>query len=131
MMDLKTLTSLLVRGADAARAEAERVLAELRARGDVSAEEAREIEKGVREAIESNQIFLEENVLNPLRGLLGGLLGRRAAEQDAILQKLADLERKLDELEGRAGEPAGPPPRHKKSAAAERRGRAKPRRPRG
>lgn len=126
MIDVKTLTDLIVKGAGAAKETAEQVVAKLVERGDLARDEAQEIEKQVLEAIESNRAFLEDNVVRPLRTLAGGIaaaLGAgaaRDAEREEILQRIAELSEKIDRLE-RRGAPRAP----RTKAAAK--GRAKPR----
>ncbi|MCA9772170.1 MAG: hypothetical protein KC466_07155 [Myxococcales bacterium] len=122
MVDLKTLMDLMVKGAGAAREAAEQAVATLVERGDVSREEAAEIQKEVLEAIETNRAFLEENVVSPLRALAAGIASAlggadaRDAERREILAKLAELSDKIDRLE--RGAPtrtkAAPKPRRDK-----------------
>jgi polyhydroxyalkanoate synthesis regulator phasin len=108
MADLETLTRLLVRGAASAREDARRVLDELVARGDLSREEALEIEAAVLDAVEANRRWLDERLVTPLRGVVTGAaqaIGRALAEaaprggSAAVADRLEALERRLARLE--------------------------------
>lgn len=112
MADLGAIARLLVRGggtlADAARAEARRVLEELVARGDLGREEAARLETAVAEAAETHRRWLDERVAGPLRELLRGAaeaVGRGA--DDELRARLAALEERLARIEqalaGRGG----------------------------
>lgn len=91
---------------ESARAEAQRVVDELRARGDLGVDEAEEIEAAVREAVDANARWLDERVVEPLRGAFRGATeaARRAtaegARQDEELRaRLAALEERLARIE--------------------------------
>ena len=117
--DLESIARLLLRGgaslAESARAEAQRVVEELRARGDLGVEEAEAIEAAVREAVDANTRWLDERVVGPLRGAWRGAAeaARRGAAEssepsDEIRARLAALEERLERIErllgGRRGE---------------------------
>jgi polyhydroxyalkanoate synthesis regulator phasin len=118
MADLESIARLLLRGgaslAESARAEAQRVVDELRARGDLGVDEAEEIEAAVREAVEANTRWLDERVVEPLRGVWRGATeaARRAAAEgsgtdDEIRARLAALEERLTRIERRLGGGSG------------------------
>lgn len=121
MADLESIVRLLARRggsvAESARAEAQRVLEELVARGELGRAEAQEIEDAVRKAAETHARWLDERVVAPLRGAwrsAAEAAGRAAAAPeepraptsspagddvcarlDAIEERLAGIERAL------------------------------------
>jgi polyhydroxyalkanoate synthesis regulator phasin len=120
MADLESIVRLLARRggsvAESARAEAQRMLEELVARGELGRAEAQEIEDAVRKAAETHARWLDERVVAPLRGAwrsAAEAAGRAAAAQqreapaaapagddvrarlDAIEERLARIERAL------------------------------------
>jgi polyhydroxyalkanoate synthesis regulator phasin len=118
MADLESIARALLRGggslSESARAEAQRVLEELVARGDLGREEAAEIEAAVLDAAEVHRRWLDERVVAPLRGAwrsAADAVGRAATEAgeapadrdgvrarlDAIEERLARIERALAE----------------------------------
>jgi len=115
MADLEAIARLLVRGggtvAESARAEAQRVLAELVARGDLGREEAADLEAAVVEAAEAHGRWLDERVVGPLRGAWRGVahaVGRAIAEregeaprpeEDELRARLAAIEERLARIE--------------------------------
>lgn len=110
MADLESIARTLLRGggdlAESARAEAQRVLAELVARGDLGREEAAEIEAAVLDAAETHRQWLEARVLGPLRGAWRGAVeavGRSGAESppaaDEVRERLAAIEARLERIE--------------------------------
>ena len=112
--DLESIGRMLLRGgaslAESARAEAQRVIDELRTRGDLGADEAEEIEAAVRQAVETNTRWLDDNVVEPLRGAWRGAAeaARRAAaeapgQDDELRARLAAIEERLSRIERRLG----------------------------
>ena len=110
MSDRESIARLLLRGgaalAESARAEAQRVVEELRARGDLGADEAEEIEAAVREAVDANTRWLDERVVEPLRGAFRSATeaARRATaagagEDEELRARLAALEERLARIE--------------------------------
>ena len=116
MADLESIARSLLRGggalAESAREEAQRVLAELVARGDLGREEAAEIEKAVRDAAEQHRRWLDERVIAPLRGAwrsAAETVARAAADaparaaapdpRDEIRERLAAIEERLARIE--------------------------------
>jgi polyhydroxyalkanoate synthesis regulator phasin len=115
MADLESIARLILRGAgsigDAAREEAQRVLDELVARGDLAGDEAAEIEAAVLDAVEANRRWLEERLVAPARGVLGRAaeaVGRALAEapraahagaEPSLAARLAALEERLARIE--------------------------------
>ncbi len=105
----EALSQLLFRGAELAQHEARRILDELIARGDLSDEEAAEIELSVQEAVASHRRFFRESVMAPLRGAWGAWNGREAAggpreaggasELGEVLARLSDISERLERLE--------------------------------
>jgi polyhydroxyalkanoate synthesis regulator phasin len=91
MADLESIARTLLRGggdlAESARAEAQRVLEELVARGDLGREEAAQIEAAVLDAAETHRQWLEARVSGPLRGAWRGVVeavrAGAAAESEA------------------------------------------------
>jgi polyhydroxyalkanoate synthesis regulator phasin len=114
MADLESIVRMLVRGggslAESARAEAQRVLEELVARGDLGRAEAAEIEEAVVAAAEAHRRWLDERVVAPLRGAwrsASDAVGRAAAEseapagraEDEVRARLAAIEERLARIE--------------------------------
>ncbi len=98
----EALSQLLFRGAEVAQHEARRILDELIARGDLSDEEAAEIELAVQEAVASHRRFFRESVLSPLRGAWNAWNAREPAGAgglDEVLERLSDLSARLERLE--------------------------------
>jgi polyhydroxyalkanoate synthesis regulator phasin len=109
------LKAWLERSGEAVREDARRALAELVARGDLSAEEARAIEQAVAGALERSAGFVAEHVLEPARGLLraataagGARLDELAARLDALSERLERLEQRLSR-EAEDGDEREPP----------------------
>jgi polyhydroxyalkanoate synthesis regulator phasin len=105
---------MLLRGgaslAESARTEAQRVIDELRAHGDLGAGEAEEIEAAVRQAVEANTRWLDDHVVEPLRGAWRGAsdAARRAAAEapgpdEELRARLAAIEERLARIERRLG----------------------------
>lgn len=100
MADLGSIFESLARGArslgdpEAALAEARRIVAELVARGDLSREEAAQLEQAVLGAAAANRRWLDERVVGPLRGGLARTLG-----SDALAARLDALEARLARIE--------------------------------
>lgn len=108
------MARLLLRGgaslAETARAEAQRVVDELVARGDLDADEAAAIEAAVRESVDANGRWLDERVVGPLRGAWRGLAdaarqatGDASGRDDEIRARLAALEERLGRIEQALG----------------------------
>ena len=99
MADLEALVRLLLRGAEAARGEARRILDELVTRGDLSRAEADEALARVQDAVDANRRWLDERVVAPLRDVVRGAGGAlRRALGDA--RQGARDEARFDEPEG-------------------------------
>jgi polyhydroxyalkanoate synthesis regulator phasin len=119
MADLESIARLVLRGgsslAESARAEAQRVLEELVARGDLGRAEAADIEAAVLEAAETHRRWLDERVVGPLRGAwrsTAEAVGRAAGEagagqagagdaqaRDELRARLAAIEERLARIE--------------------------------
>jgi polyhydroxyalkanoate synthesis regulator phasin len=97
MADLESLARWLTQGSRAlgegARGEARRVLDVLVDRGDLSRDEADEIEAAVAQAADGHRRWLDERVLAPLRAAFGG------TQRDALEARLAALEERLARIE--------------------------------
>lgn len=96
--------SVIARAAAAARAEAERVLRELAARGDASGDEVEALRQSIAAALERGSAAVEARIA-PLAEAARSLLqiASLAARVDALEQRLAALE-------ARAAAPAGGDP---------------------
>lgn len=114
MADLESIARMVLRGgssvAESARAEAQRVLEELVARGDLGRAEAADIEAAVLDAAEAHRRWLDERVVGPLRGAWRNATeaaARAAAEPgraqvpagDELRARLAAIEERLARIE--------------------------------
>jgi len=114
MADLESIARMVMRGgssmAESARAEAQRVLEELVARGDLGRAEAADIEAAVLDAAETHRRWLDERVVGPLRGAwrsAAEAVGRAAGEaglaeapaRDELRARLDGIEERLARIE--------------------------------
>jgi len=114
MADLESIARMVMRGgssmAESARAEAQRVLEELVARGDLGRAEAADIEAAVLDAAETHRRWLDERVAGPLRGAwrsAAEAVGRAAGEaglaeapaRDELRARLDGIEERLARIE--------------------------------
>lgn len=101
MKGMDHLQAWLARSREAVRDDARRALAELMARGDLSAEEAQALEGAVQGALERSAGFVSERVLAPLRELLRAATAAGGASLDDLTARLDALSERLERLERR------------------------------
>lgn len=112
MSTRETLADWIGRSTAAVRHDAQRALEELVSRGDLSTEEARAIEQAVESAVERSTTFVSENVLEPLRAVLGAVVPGGSAPDEELLARLDALDARLARIERRmAGTEEAPPDR--------------------
>ena len=105
MVDFDALARRLAGGAqslgEGARGEARRVLEVLVERGDLSRAEADEIEAAVADAAETQRRWVDANLLSPLGRALRGVAkaAAPAARNDALVDRLAAIEVRLERIE--------------------------------
>ena len=105
MVDFESLARRLAGGAQSlgagARGEARRVLDVLVERGDLSRADADEIEAAVADAAETQRRWVDANLLSPLGRALRGVAkaAAPAARNDALVDRLAAIEVRLERIE--------------------------------